>query len=54
MGRTRRTFTEKFKAGVAVEAVRGVKTVAGLLAQHPLGLTWSARKPERLTRNPNR
>jgi transposase-like protein len=34
MGRKRRTFTEKFKAGVAVDAVKGLKTVAELAAQH--------------------
>jgi len=30
MGRRRRTFTEKFKAKVALEAIRGVKTIAEL------------------------
>lgn len=30
MGRRRRTFTEKFKAKVAIEAIRGLKTLAEL------------------------
>ncbi len=34
MGRRRRTFTEKFKAQVALEAVKGVKTLAALSAEY--------------------
>jgi transposase-like protein len=34
MGRQRRTFTDKFKARVAIEAVKGVKTLAELAAEH--------------------
>ena len=34
MGRRRRTFTDKFKAKVAIEAVRGLKTLAQLAAEY--------------------
>ncbi len=34
MGKKRRTFTDQFKAKVALEAVRGVKTLAELAAQY--------------------
>lgn len=34
MGRKRRTFTDKFKAKVALEAVRGVKTLAELATEY--------------------
>lgn len=34
MGRRRRTFTEKFKAKVAIEAIRGLKTLAELAKEH--------------------
>ena len=34
MGRHRRTFTDKFKAQVAIEAVKGVKTLAELAAEY--------------------
>ena len=34
MGRERRRFTDKFKAEVAIDAVRGVKTLAELAAQY--------------------
>jgi len=34
MGRKRRTFTDKFKAKVALEAVKGIKTLAELAAEH--------------------
>jgi len=34
MGRRRRTFTDKFKAKVAIEAVRGVKTLTQLAAEY--------------------
>jgi transposase len=34
MGSKRRTFTDRFKAQVAIEAVRGVKTLAELAGQH--------------------
>ena len=34
MRRKRRTFTDKFKAKVALEAIRGVKTLAQLAAEH--------------------
>ncbi len=30
MGKRRRTFTDKFKAKVAIEAIRGIKTLAEL------------------------
>ncbi len=33
MGRKRRTFTDKFKAKVALEAVKGIKTLAELATQ---------------------
>ena len=34
MGRKRRTFTDKFKAKVALEAVKGVKTLAELATEY--------------------
>ena len=34
MGRKRRTFTDKFKAQVALEAVKGIKTLSELAAEH--------------------
>ncbi len=34
MGRKRRTFTDKFKAKVAVEAVKGLKTINELAAEY--------------------
>jgi putative transposase len=34
MGRKRRTFTDKFKAKVAIEAIQGVKTLAELASEH--------------------
>ena len=34
MGRKRRAFTEKFKAQVALDALKGVKTLAELAAQY--------------------
>ncbi len=34
MGKKRRTFTDQFKAKVALGAVRGVKTLAELAAQY--------------------
>jgi transposase len=34
MGRQRRAFADKFKAQVAVEAVKGVKTLAELAAEY--------------------
>lgn len=34
MGRKRRTFTDKFKAKVALEAIRGVKTIAELAKEY--------------------
>jgi len=34
MGTERRRFTDKFKAEVAIDAVRGVKTLAELAAQY--------------------
>jgi putative transposase len=34
MGRKRRTFTDKFKAKVALEAVKGMKTLAELATEH--------------------
>ena len=42
MGRKRRTFSSKFKAKLALEAVRGVKTVAQLASEnqvHPNQIT---------------
>jgi len=36
MGRKRRTFTEQFKAKVALEAVKGVKTVSELASEYQL------------------
>ncbi len=34
MGRQRRTFTDKFKAQVAIEAIKGVKTLAELATEY--------------------
>ncbi len=34
MGKKRRKFTSKFKAKVALEAVKGVKTIAELASEH--------------------
>jgi len=34
MGRKRRTFTDKFKAKVALDAIRGVKTIAELAKEY--------------------
>lgn len=34
MGKKRRRFTDQFKAKVALEAIRGVKTLAELAAQY--------------------
>lgn len=34
MGKGRRKFTEKFKAQVALDAVKGVKTLAALAAEY--------------------
>ena len=34
MGRKRRRFTDKFKAKVAVDAIKGVKTLAELASEH--------------------
>lgn len=34
MGKKRRTFTDKFKAKVALEAVKGVKTLAELATEY--------------------
>ena len=34
MGRKRRTFTDKFKAKVALDAIRGVKTLAELAKEY--------------------
>ena len=34
MGRRRRTFTDKFKAKVAIEAIRGLKTLAELAKEY--------------------
>ena len=47
MGRKRRKFTEKFKAKVAIEAIRGVKTLAELAKEyqiHPTQISeWKRR-----------
>ena len=47
MGRKRRSFSEKFKAQVALDAVRGVKTLSELAAQyqvHPNQISeWKRR-----------
>ena len=34
MGRKRRTFTDKFKADVAIEAIKGMKTLAELATEY--------------------
>ncbi|CCO22604.1 IS3 family transposase [Maridesulfovibrio hydrothermalis] len=34
MGKKRRKFSDKFKANIALEAVRGVKTLTELAAEH--------------------
>jgi len=36
MGRKRRAFTDEFKAKVALDAVKGVKTLAELAAQYQI------------------
>lgn len=36
MGKKRRKFTDKFKAEVAIEAIRGVKTLAELAAEYQI------------------
>ena len=36
MGRKRRTFTDKFKAKVALESVKGVKTLAELASEYQI------------------
>ena len=47
MGRKRRVFTDKFKAKVAMEAVKGVKTLAELASEyqvHPNQISdWKKR-----------
>lgn len=47
MGRKRRKFTEKFKAKVAIEAIRGVKTLSELAKEyqvHPNQISdWKRR-----------
>jgi len=54
MGRKRRTFTDKFKAKVALEAVKGMKTLAELAAEyqvHPNQISdW---KKQLLTKAPD-
>jgi putative transposase len=53
MGKGRRKFTEKFKAQVALDAVRGVKTLAALAAEykvHPNQI--SSWKKQLLTKAP--
>ncbi len=54
MGRKRRTFTDKFKAKVALDAIRGVKTIAELAKEyqvHPNQITgW---KRQVLTNTPD-
>lgn len=53
MGKKRRTFTDKFKAEVALEAIRGVKTLAELAAKyrvHPNQI--SSWKKQLLTKAP--
>ena len=53
MRKKRRTFTDKFKAQVALEAVRGVKTLAALAAEykvHPNQI--SSWKKQLLTKAP--
>ena len=47
MGRKRRTFTDKFKAQVALEAVKGIKTLSELASEyqvHPNQISdWKKR-----------
>jgi putative transposase len=58
MGKQRRKFTEKFKAKVALEAIKGVKTLAELASEyqvHPNQVSeWKkqllARAPEIFSR----
>ena len=62
MGRKRRKFTDRFKAKVAVEAVRGVKTLAELATEygvHPNQVSdWKkqllAKAPELFSSGKNR
>jgi len=36
MGRKRRTFTDKFKAKVAIDAIKGMKTLAELATEYQI------------------
>lgn len=62
MGRKRRTFTDAFKAKVALEAVKGMKTLAELAAEyqvHPNQISdWKkqliSNAPELFTSGKNR
>ena len=48
MKRRRRVFTDKFKAEVAVEAIRGTKTIAQLAAQYQVHPNQIAQWKKRL------
>jgi putative transposase len=55
MGRKRRTFTDKFKAKVAIEAIKGVKTLNELASEHQVHPNqiseWKKQLLVRLTPN---
>ena len=52
--KTRRRFTAEFKAKVALEAIQGQRTIAGLAARHELHpaqiAAWKREAVERLAR----
>ena len=51
MGKKRRVFTEKFKAQVAIEAVRGIKTLAELAREYQVHPNQISDWKRRLLRN---
>ena len=51
MGRKRRAFTEKFKAQVAIEAVKGIKTLAELAREYQIHPNQISEWKRRLLRN---
>jgi len=51
MGRKRRAFTDRFKAQVALDAVKGVKTLAELAAQYQVHPNQVSEWKRRLLEN---
>jgi transposase-like protein len=51
MGKSRKQHSKEFKARVALEAVRGVKSVAQLASEHKLHPTQIRQWKSQLTRN---